>query len=183
MLEDSRRGNTLLLDKNLLMFIPHLHLTPQGLVDLDNKWKSDRPVFDPTLCPQIWCDAINDWVDKTTEGQVYFPGSFTRLLISIWNMRITYPNQPIYIGDDDVKNAFRLIISNPAVVGMHGFIGNGLLGLSTGMRFDDNFSPQNFEPVAVARSQQATYLWNNESEEYLEICRQYVDAMVLDPNE
>ena len=28
MLKDSRRGNTLLLDKSLLIFIPHLHLTP-----------------------------------------------------------------------------------------------------------------------------------------------------------
>ena len=159
MLKDSRRGNNLLLDKNLLMFIPHVHLTPQGLVDVDNKWKSDRPVFDSTFRPEIWCNAINDWVDKSTEGQVYFSGSFIRLITSIWNLRITYPNQPIYIGDDDVKNAFRLIKSNPAVVGMHGFVGHGLLGFSTGMTFGDNYSPQNFEPVAVARSQQATHLW------------------------
>ena len=91
MLKDSRRGNTLLLDKNLLMFIPNIHLTPQGLVDVDNKWKSDRPVFDSTFCPEIWCNAINDWVDKSTEGQVYFSGSFVRLITSIWNLRIAYP--------------------------------------------------------------------------------------------
>ena len=133
MLKDSRRGNNLLLDKNLLMFIPNIHLTPQGLVDVDNKWKSDRPVFDSTFCPEIWCNVINDWVDKSTEGQVHFSGSFVRLITSIWNLRITYPDQPIYIGDDDVKNAFRLIKSNPAVVGMHGFVGHGLLGFSTGM--------------------------------------------------
>ena len=81
------------------------------------------------------------------------------MITSIWNLRITYPNQPIYIGDDDVKNAFRLIKSNPAVVGMHGFVGHGLLGFSTGMTFGNNYSPQNFEPIAVARSQQATHLW------------------------
>ena len=127
MLKDSRHDNFLLLDNNLLMFIPHLHLTPQGLVDVDNKWKLDRLVFDSTFRPEIWCDVINDWVDKTIEGQVYFPGSFIRLLISIWNMRITYPNEPIYIGDDDVKNAFCLIKINPAVAGMHGFVSNGLL--------------------------------------------------------
>ena len=91
MLKDSHRGNTLLLDKNLLMFIPHLHLTSQGLVDVDNKWKSNQPVLDSTFRPQIWCDAINDWVDKTTERQVYFPGFFIRLIISIWKMRSTYP--------------------------------------------------------------------------------------------
>jgi hypothetical protein len=36
MVKDSKRGNTILLDKRLLMFIPHLHLTPQGLADLYN---------------------------------------------------------------------------------------------------------------------------------------------------
>ena len=65
---------------------------------------------------------------------------------------------------------------------MHAFVGNGLLGLSTGMTFGDNYSPQNFEPIAVARSQQATYLWNNKPEESLKKYRQYVDAMKLDPN-
>ena len=53
MLKDSRRGNTLLIDILLLLFIPHIHLTPQGLVDVENKWKSDRPVSDSTFCPQI----------------------------------------------------------------------------------------------------------------------------------
>ena len=118
-----------------------------------------RPVFDSTFRPEIWCDAINDWVDKSTEGQVYFSGSFIRLIISIWNLRITYPNQLIYIGDDYVKNAFRLIKTNPAVVGMHWYVGHSLLRFSTGMTFGDSYSPQNFEPVGVARSQQATHLW------------------------
>ena len=97
-------------------------------------------------------------------------------------MRITYPNEPIYIGDDDVKNVFHLIKSNPAMVEMHGFVGNSLLELSTSMTFGDNYSPQNFESVAVARLQQDTYLWDNKPEECFEKCRQYVDAMVLDPN-
>ena len=45
------------------------------------------------------------------------------------------------------------------MVGMHGFVGHGLLRFSTGMTFGDNYSPQNFELIAVARSQQATHLW------------------------
>ena len=118
--------------------------------------------------------AINDWIDKTTKGQVYFPGSFIQILTSIWNMRITYPNEPIYIGEDDVKNAFRLIKTNPAVVGMHGFVGCNLLAFATGMTFGDCYSPQNFEPIAVARSQQSSHLWVNEPEECIEKCRQYV---------
>ena len=76
MIKDSRGGNTILLYPRLLLFIPHLHLTPQGMVDIDNPWKPEQPVFDSSFCPEIWCEAINDWVDKTTEGSFDFPGSF-----------------------------------------------------------------------------------------------------------
>ena len=50
-IKDVRRGNIALLDKTLILFIPHLHLTPQGLVDVENKWKSCRPVFDASFRP------------------------------------------------------------------------------------------------------------------------------------
>ena len=98
-------------------------------------------------------------------------------------MRITYPNEPIFIGDDDVKNAFRLIKNNPAVVGMYGFVGHGLLGFSTGMTFGDNYSPQNFEPIAMTRSQQSKYLWKHEPIECFHKCKKYMDELVLDSNE
>ena len=97
-------------------------------------------------------------------------------------MRITYPNKPNFIGDDNVKNAFRLIKHNPAAVGMHEFVGHGYLGLCTGQTFGGNFSPQNFEPIAVARSQQATHLWKHEPRECLLKCKQYVGVMVMNTN-
>ena len=46
MVKDSKRGNNILVDPEILPFIPDLHLTPKGIVDVDNKWKSSRPVFD-----------------------------------------------------------------------------------------------------------------------------------------
>ena len=44
MVKDSKRGNVILVDPKLLSFIPDLHLTPQGIVDVDNKWLSTRTV-------------------------------------------------------------------------------------------------------------------------------------------
>ena len=35
------------------------------------------------------------------------------------------------MGDDDIKNAFRLIKINPFLVGMHAYIGCGVLALNT----------------------------------------------------
>lgn len=46
MVKDSKCGNVILVDPDLLPFIPDLHLTPQGIVDVLNKWKASRPVFD-----------------------------------------------------------------------------------------------------------------------------------------
>ena len=74
MVKDSKRGNTILVDELLLMFIPFLHLTPQAMVDVLNRWKNERPVFDSSFRPFIWSKAFNDWVDKITERDCHFQG-------------------------------------------------------------------------------------------------------------
>ena len=81
MVKDSKRGNVILVDPAVLYFLQNLHLTPQAMVDVNNPWKDERPVFDSSHRPEIWCHAINDWIDKATEGEVYFPGLFIRFLI------------------------------------------------------------------------------------------------------
>jgi hypothetical protein len=64
---------------------------------------------------------------------------------------------------------------------MHGFIGDGKLGLCTGMTFGDNYSPSNFEPVAVLRNQHAKYLWSNEATKTLAACSHYIEKLKIDP--
>ena len=90
-------------------------------MDLLNAWKNSRPIFDSTFRPDPFAFAINDWCKKESEGGVTFMGSFLRVLIWVWNLRVSYPNLRIFIGDDDVTNAFRLIKHNPAAVSMNGF--------------------------------------------------------------
>ncbi len=77
MAKDSKRGNIILVDEFLLWFIPYLHLTPQAMVDVLNKWKNECLIFDSTFCPFLWYEAFNDWVDnKITKGECHFLGSF-----------------------------------------------------------------------------------------------------------
>ena len=152
--KDFKRGNTILVDPELAPFIPHMHVTPQGIVDIDNPYKPPRPIFDSTFRPCPSSMAINDWIDPKYEGIITFIHSIQRIATAIWNLRISYPNQPLYIGDDDVSNAFRLVKLHPSVVGMHGFrAGNKkkkkYLGFCTGMTFGDNCSPANFEAFAI----------------------------------
>ena len=145
MVKDSKRGNVILVDPLVLLFIPNLHLTPQAMVDVDNPWKDERPVFDSSFRPAIWCDAINDWIDKETEGEVFFPGSFQRFLIWLWNLRISYPNEPIFLCDDDITNAFRLVKINPELASMHCYVGCGQLAICTGNTFGNTNCPANFD--------------------------------------
>ena len=165
MVKNSKRGNIILVDPTVLHFIPNLHLTPQAMVNVNNLWKDKRPVFDSSFRPEIWCHAINDWIDKATEGEVYFPSLFERFLIWVYNMLISYPNQPIYLCDDDITNAFRLVKINPDLVSMHAYVGCGKLALCTGNTFGNTNCPANFDQPALARSQHATWLFQHRGDE------------------
>ena len=182
MVKDSKRGNTILVHQDLLPFVRDLHVTPQGIVDVDNEWKNSRPVYDSTFRPTPWAVAINDHVDTDTEGDCTFLHSFTRYCQYLWNIRITYPKERIFVGDDDVKNAFRLVKNNPAAVSMHGFRGHGLLGFCTGQSFGDNYSPSNFDIFAVVRTLHAIWLWNNEPEQCRQKSSKYIDNITFDHN-
>jgi len=45
MVKDARKGFSLLLDERATLLMLHSHLTPQGVVDLNNLHKSPRPIL------------------------------------------------------------------------------------------------------------------------------------------
>ena len=154
-----KRGYVLVMNHDLVDFVPNMHLTPQGIVDLDNPHKNPRPIFDSTCRPQPWCDAINDWTNKCNEPELIFATGFLVHLVWLWNMRISYPNEEIYLGDNDVSGAFNHNKYNPMLVALHAFVLLGFLCMNSANTFGDNSSPSNFEPWARARQQHAQYLW------------------------
>ncbi|KAG7361125.1 hypothetical protein IV203_036225 [Nitzschia inconspicua] len=179
--KDAKRGFTLVVDDRLLPFIRDTHLTPIGIVDIDNPWKNNRPVFDSTFRQEPWCFTINDWTDKHNELALQFPGLFRRLLNWIWNLRISYPSEPILIGDNDICGAFRLVKFNPEVVPMHGYRVGPYLGFATGQTFGDNVSAANFEVCAIAHQQHASYLWSYFPDDVLRRATTYVQRMKFPP--
>ena len=172
MLKDFKWSYCLLFDHRLVYFVLNCHLTPQGMVDLSKPYKSPHPIFDSSYHPEPWCHAINDWTDKSTEPPLFFASSFLNYLTWIWNLRITYPTQEIFLGDDDIGGAFHHNKYNPQLVAMHSYMArvdpsapqawfaHGYLACATGSTFGDNTSPSNFEPIANARQQLAWHLWH-----------------------
>jgi hypothetical protein len=154
--KDCRRGHALALDLRVLPFVPHLHLTPLGLVDVDDPWKKPRPVFDSSYRAHWDSFAINDWAVLEEEPELRFPGSFLRFLIYLWNLRASFPEEEIFLGDNDISGAFRLVKYHPELVSLHGYtVNDRYLGFATGGTFGDSPSPANFEPFAVARQEHA----------------------------
>eukprot|EP00957_Ditylum_brightwellii_P071380 5426556-Ditylum_brightwellii.AAC.1 len=77
-------------------FIPHLHVTPQGLIIKTGK--NDMLVFDSSI--------KLDWDSKPA-----LPKHLTR----IWNLRISHPNEEILLQDDDATGAFRQCKLHPDI--------------------------------------------------------------------
>ena len=155
--KDVVRQYTLPANPALSPFIPDTQRIPQGMVVLPGK--NPRQICDESFHPKLDSMAVNDWTDKRTEPDIIFPESFMKFLTWIWNLRITYPDQEIYIGDDDVSGAFRHAKWNPNVIGMHSFMLLGFLFFATGQTFGGNTCPPNFEVMAISRMLIARYLW------------------------
>lgn len=177
--KDVRRGYSLVMDQRLALLIPHLHVTPIGMVDLGKIYKEPRPIFDSTFRVHPSSMAINDWVDNKNEPEIHFPKSFNHFCVWIYNLRISYPDQDIYLVDDDVSGAFRHCKYNPNLVALHACILFGFIFLSTGQTFGDIPGPSNFEPIARARQQYAQYLWYKP--DTLLLAAQYMPELQFQP--
>jgi hypothetical protein len=160
LLKQVARGCSLMLDPDLTDFLENMKQTPQGILCLDHPYKNPRVICDSSYRPEDWCEAINDWTDKKNEPKLVFAGAFLATLTWIWNLRIQYPHEEIYVCDDDASNAFKQVKYPPNLAGLHSYVINGILFIETGQTFGDCTSPSNWEPIAVCRSQHAQALWH-----------------------
>lgn len=68
----------------------HCHIMPQGTVDLTTLHKNPPLILD-------------DWTSKDFEPQLTFLTAKMEFMIWLYNMRITYPTEAIYIAANDVS--------------------------------------------------------------------------------
>jgi len=130
-------------------FIPNLHVSPEGIIVKEGK--KDRIIYDASfhVHPHSFCP--NDWTTVHDEPPIYYGSALYRHLSWIWNLRISYPDQIIYLWDDDVSGAFRIVKYNPEVASAFSAMVNGKLWIPVGQVFGGNTSAQNFEGIARAR--------------------------------
>ncbi|CAB9523035.1 unknown protein [Seminavis robusta] len=93
------------------------------------------------------------------EPPLTFAGAELGFMVWLYNLRVTYPREEIYIADDDVSGAFRLMKYHPNCMAMHTSIQAGYGVINTGGTFGDNTSPSNWDTIGQARRQLAWNLW------------------------
>ena len=137
-------------------FLPHIYLTPQGL--LVKPRKKDRLVFDAVFLASPFSVCINDFTSPEDEIELQYGHTFKNYLKRIYNLRITYSNKEILLFDDDASGAFRHIKLHSDVAGAHTFIIRNKLYLPLGSVFGSNVSPHNWEVIALSRTKLAEWL-------------------------
>jgi hypothetical protein len=75
-------------------------------------------------------------------------GSWIKYLTAVYNLRITYPREEIYIFNDDAAAALRQCKYHPNVLSAKACIIDSYLFIPTAQTFGDKSSPLSFEPMA-----------------------------------
>jgi hypothetical protein len=147
--KEDRKDHVLTFPAWLARFVPHLMTTPQGYVMTPGK--NDRLVFDASFMLHEDSRPFNHCIDLSDEPEIIFGGAYTKYLTAIFNLRITYPNDDIFVMDDDVAGAFRQVKYHPNVISAKSYVIGDYLFVPTGLTFGDRSSPSSFEPLARAR--------------------------------
>lgn len=124
-------------------FIPHLFYTPQHL--LKKLGKNDRLIFDATFRHDEDSIPLNMMTSTATELDCLFGDVKQRLLVRIWNLRISHPAVDIVLHANDVKSCFRQLKHHPSVMGAFSYIMAEFLFLQCSQTFGSLFSPANWE--------------------------------------
>jgi hypothetical protein len=73
------------------------------------------------------------------------------ILIRVYNLRISYPNNDVIVHTNDVKFCFCQIKHHPDVAGAFSYLAEYLF-FQIGLAFGTNFSPANWEAVRSTQS-------------------------------
>ena len=144
-------------------FIPHIFFTPQHL--LDKPGKARRLIYDASRRYTPTSVLLNMMTSTHlgVELECDYGSILTRLLVHIWNLRITHPSRDIILHANDVKSCFRQMKHHPDVMGAFSYIISDILFLSCGLTMGSDFSPQTWEVPRRMAEQIAQKLFSDKS--------------------
>ena len=148
--KEDKRDFVLTLPAWMTDLIPNLQTNPQALRMIVGK--NDRLIHDSSFMVDEDSTPYNSRCEPELEPDIFFDTAWERHLTSIYNLRISFPDQDILLMDTDITAAFRWAKYNPNVIPAKAFEIANYLFVCTGQNFGDTPSPANFEPFAQART-------------------------------
>lgn len=143
--KEDKNSHVIALDEDLAYFSPYCRHTPQGAIDKPGK--SFRIVWDGSTKQRYDDVVLNDITPTNQESPITF-GDTERLFDKdIYEYRVSYPHDTIYLGFEDVTSCFKFPRIHPSLSGAFGFYdSHGLYHLATSMVFGSTVSANQWEP-------------------------------------
>ena len=144
-------------------FVPHIFFSPTNV--LARPGKDPRFIFDASRRFTATSTPVNRMTSTHlgVELDCDYGTVLTKILIRIWNLRITYPFLDIVLHANDVKSCFRQMKHHPDVMGAFSFIIADLMYLSCGLTFGADFSPSTWEVPRRIAEQLSEALFDDDS--------------------
>ena len=127
---------------------PNCRHTSQGLVQKIGS--NPRAVWDGTTKPSPTDVVMNDVTPTEDEADITFGMAKLLFYQYLYNLRISFPDDVIFLALADVKACFRFPRVHPDLTGAFGFMAQDLYCLATAMVFGSNTSAVCWEPFRRA---------------------------------
>ena len=142
--KEERNSHVLPFKAWLVYFSPYCRATPQGIREKNGKF---RVIFDASTRMTPDEVVLNDVTTRENEAEIDFGKAKLNLLINIYNWRISYPKEVIYLALADITACFRFPRISADVAGAFGFVAEGKYFVSTSHVFGSNTSATGWEAL------------------------------------
>ncbi len=134
------------IDEDLAYMSPYCRHTPQAAID--KRGKSYRIVWDGSTKDKYDDVVMNDVTPTDKEAPITF-GEVERLIDEdIYELRVSYPDDIIYLAFADVTSCFKFPRIHPRLTGAFGYLdGYGNYNISNAMVFGSRASANQWEPI------------------------------------
>ena len=157
--KEDRNGHVITFEDFIVFFSAFARATPQHIIA--KLGKKPRLIWDGKTKLFAHETTMNEATPIDRETPVMFGLVFLHFCTWIWNMRISYPDQDIYLAFIDISSCFRFPRVFPDLIGAFGFMIGSLYFASNAMVFGSIVSASSWEPFRVAIAAIATSYYVN----------------------
>ena len=126
----------------VVYFSPYCRATPQGIRE---KYGKFRVIFDSSTQSSPDEVVLNHVTPTDQEAPIDFGTAKWKLLTNIYNWRVSFPDEVIYLALADITACFRFPRISADVTGTFGFLAETLYFISSSHIFGSNTSASSWE--------------------------------------